>query len=50
MLIFFFFFFFFFFFGGGGGGGKETFYDIFCTENILNLSLYQTITYLTLSV
>ena len=34
----------------GGGGGGETFYDIFCTENILNLSLYQTITSLTLSV
>ena len=24
---------------GWGGGGKDTFYDIFCTENILNLSL-----------
>ena len=28
-------------------GGGKTFYDIFCTENILNLSLYQTITSLT---
>ena len=33
-----------------GGGGKDIFYDIFSTENILNLSLYQTITSLTLSV
>ena len=30
--------------------GGETLYDIFCTENILNLSLYQTLTSLTLSV
>ena len=30
--------------------GGETFYDIFCTENILNLSFYQTMTSLKIFV
>ena len=38
----------FFFLGGGGGGGRH--FMIYSAENIFNLSLYQTITSLTLSV